>query len=75
MYNFFKNVLTGLGTLAGIIAVTLIVLVVGAGLALILGTLGLIGYGLFKILGWLLVIITTTILLLWFIGWVTKASF
>ena len=74
MYNFFKNVLRGLGTLTGIIMISLIVLVIGAVLALIFGTLGLIGYGMFKVLGWLIASIGIMIFGLWIIGWISRAS-
>lgn len=74
MYDFFKNVLRGLGTLTGIIMISLIVLIIGAVLALIFGTLGLIGYGVFKVLGWLIASIGIMIFGLWIIGWISRAS-
>lgn len=74
MYNFFRNVLRGLGTLTGIIMISLIVLIIGAVLALIFGTLGLIGYGVFKVLGWLIASIGIMIFGLWIIGWISRAS-
>ena len=74
MYNFFRNVLRGLGTLTGIIMISLIVLIIGAVLALIFGTLGLIGYSVFRVLGWLIASIGIMILGLWIIGWISRAS-
>lgn len=74
MYDFWKNVLRGLGTLTGIIMISLIVLIIGAVLALIFGTLGLIGYGVFKVLGWLIASIGIMIMTLWVIGLISRAS-
>lgn len=69
MINFVKNVLVGLGGLAGIILVLLVLTFVGGGLWLILSAIGLITIGMVKFLAWLLIGGGATIAILWLIGY------
>ena len=69
MINFMKNVLVGLGGLAGIILVLLVLTFLGGGLWLILSAIGLVTIGMVRFLAWLLIGGGATIAVLWLIGY------
>lgn len=69
MFNFMKNVLVGLGGLAGIILVLLVLTFLGGGLWLILSAIGLVTIGMVRFLAWLLIGGGITIAVLWLIGY------
>lgn len=74
MFNFFKNVVLGLGGLIGAILALGIVMILGGGLWLILSAIGLITIGAVRFLFWLVFGGLMTITILWLIGYVMTGS-